>query len=94
MNQTLARFNEEVMTRENAWTAAGILTVIAGAMIGRTLLKSGWRAATGNEPPQDPDAEDTTWKQALTWAVVTGAIIGVARALSQKGASAAERRWA
>jgi hypothetical protein len=94
MNQTLARFNEEVMTRENAWTAAGILTVIAGAAMGRTLLKSGWRAVTGNEPPQDPDADDTNWKQALTWGVLTGAIIGVVRALSRKGASAAERRWA
>jgi len=94
MNHTLARFNEEVMTRENAWTAASILTVIAGAAMGRTLLKTGWRAVTGNEPPQDFDAEDTTWKQALIWAVVTGAIIGVVRALSRKGASAAERRWA
>lgn len=94
MNSTLARFNEEVMTRENAWTAAGILTVIAGATMGRTLLKGGWLAVTGNEPPQDPDADDTTWKQALTWGALTGAIISVGRALSQKGASAAERRWA
>lgn len=93
MKQTRANFNHRVMTRENAWTAVGILTVIAGATMGRTLLKSGWRAVTGNEPPKDPDADDTTWKQALTWGILTGAIIGVVRALSQKGASAFERRW-
>ncbi len=93
MNQTLARFNEEVMTRDNAWTVVGILTVVVGATVGRTLLKSGWRAVTGNEPPKDPDADDTSWKQALTWGVLTGAIIGVVRALSHKSASAFERRW-
>jgi hypothetical protein len=93
MNHTLAHFNEEVLTRENAWTAASILTVIAGAMMGRFLLKCGWRAMTGNEPPENPDGDDTNWKQALIWGVVSGAIMGVVRALSQKGASAAERRW-
>ncbi len=62
MNETLANFNRQVMTRENAWTAVGILTVVAGATMGRTLLESGWRAVTGNVPPKDPDADDTTWR--------------------------------
>ncbi len=93
MKQPQAKFNDRVMTRDNAWTAVSILAVVAGATMGRTLLKSGWRAVTGNEPPKDPDADDTTWKQALTWCVLTGAIIGVVRVVSRKGASAFERRW-
>lgn len=93
MNKTLARFNQEVMTRDTAWTAASILAVIAGATLARTVLKGGWRAATGNEPPADPDADDTSWKQALAWGISTGALIGIIRALARKGSSAAERRW-
>lgn len=81
------------MTPDNAWTAIGVLAVIIGSALGRKLLEGGWRAATGNEPPLNPDSEDATWLEALAWGVTTGAIIGVVRALSRHGTSFAGRRW-
>lgn len=93
MNQTLDNIRHELMTRENAWTLGSFLLVVAGAAAGRALLKRGWRATAGGEPPEDPDAGDTNWPEAIAWAVVTGALVGVARALARKGASAAERHW-
>ncbi|MBA2434181.1 MAG: DUF4235 domain-containing protein [Verrucomicrobiota bacterium] len=65
----------------------------AAAALGRALLKSGWRATTGREPPRNPDADDATWIEALVWAVVTGALVGIARALSRKGTSSVRRWW-
>lgn len=93
MNHTLDNIRDEFMTRENAWTLGSFFLVVAGAATGRALLKGGWRATAGGKPPVDPDATDTDWAEALAWAVVTGALVGVARALARKGASAAERHW-
>lgn len=93
MNQTLDNIRAEFMTRENAWTLGSFFLVVAGAAAGRALLKGGWRATAGNMPPVDPDADDTDWAEAIAWAVVTGALVGVARALARKSASAAERHW-
>ncbi len=93
MNRSLQELNDNVLTRDNAWTALGLVAAVAGAVIARSLLKAGWRSATGEEPPLNPDAADSTWREALAWAVVTGAIAGVARSLFRGGASKARRRW-
>lgn len=92
LDQKLDRLRDEIMTRENVWSLGGFLAVVLAAAIGRTLLKSGWRASTGTEPPQNPDSEEATWTQALGWAVVTGALVGVVRTLSRKGTNSI-RRW-
>lgn len=94
MNKSLNRLSDEVFTADNVWTAVGFLAVVVGAGVGRKLLKAGWRASTGKEPPLNPDAEDATWVQALVWGVVTGAIIGMVRAATRSGASSVRRHWA
>ncbi|MDQ6735504.1 MAG: DUF4235 domain-containing protein [Nitrospirota bacterium] len=93
MNKSLERLSDKVFTADNAWTAVGFLAVVLGAGVGRQILKSGWRASTGKEPPLNPDAEDATWLQSLAWGVVTGAIIGMVRAASRSGASSVRRYW-
>lgn len=94
MNRTLNRLNEELLTTETAWAAAGFFAAVLGAAIGRKLLKEGWRKASGKEPPINPGLEETTWIDAIAWGVVSGALIGVVRAASRHGASSARRRWA
>ncbi len=93
MNRSLQKLSDRVLTPENAWTALAFVAAVAGAAAARSLVKAGWRSSTGQEPPENPDAEDSTWKEALAWGVMTGAIAGVARALSRGGASKARRRW-
>ncbi len=93
MNMSLDRISDEVFTADNAWTVAGVLAVAIGAGVCRKLLKSGWRASMGNEPPLNPDADDATWVQSLAWGIVTGAIIGMVRAATRSGASSVRRRW-
>lgn len=94
MNRTLERISDQVVTQDNAWTLVTLVAVVAGAILGRKLLKGGWRAITGEEPPLNPDAEEVTWHSALGWAVVSGALVGLVRTLSRKGMSSARRRWA
>lgn len=89
----MSRLRNEVVTPEHAWTALAFVAAVLGAAAGRGLLKRGWRAARGTEPPISPSAEDATWTESLMWGVVTGAIIGVVRALSRQAARAAQHRW-
>ena len=81
------------LTSEQFWAAVGILCVIAGSACARKLMEGGWRKTMGCEPPLNPDDEESTWVQSLGWGLASGAIVGLARTLSHKGASAAQRRW-
>lgn len=89
----MSRLRDEVFTPEHAWTALAFVLAVAGAAIGRNVMERGWRAASGTEPPISPSSEDATWFESMMWGVVTGAIIGVVRALSRQGAQSAQRRW-
>lgn len=91
--ETFDHLREEILTRENAWTVGSLLVVVLGAAAGRALLKGGWRATTGREPPLNPEDDEVNWRSALLWAVVTGALVGIARTVSRKGASSIRRRW-
>jgi hypothetical protein len=93
MNRTLRRWDDQVFTPENVFTALALVAAIGAAAASRNLLKSGWRATTGTEPPISPESDDATWVQALTWGVITGAIIGIVRVLSRQGAASLHRWW-
>lgn len=93
MTKILDRLNERFLTRENVWSAIGLLAVVAGNTVGRHLLKAGYRATTGGEPPEDPLEDETNWGEALVWAVVTGALVGIVRTLSRHSARSARQRW-
>lgn len=68
------------------------LTVLAISTVGsiiaagaaRKALQFGWKAVTGEAPPDDPKSRETDWVIALTWAVASGAAIGVARLLAER----------
>ena len=92
MNRNLSQLTDRVFTPENAWTALALVAAIAAAAASRHLLEAGWRTTTGTEPPSSLESEDPTLVQSLTWGIVTGAIVGVVRVLSQRGTSALRQR--
>lgn len=53
----------------------------------RKVLTTGWKAATGSPPPANPEHPDTSWGEAIAWAVLSGALIGVARMLAARKAA-------
>ncbi len=64
-------------------TGGAVLSGIAA----KKVLSTGWKLVTGNEPPANPEHPDVTWGEALAWAVVSGAVIGVARMLTARKAA-------
>lgn len=70
------------------WTAAASVAAIGAAQVARKLLTKTWEAKRGRVPG-NPATDDTTWSEALVWAVVSGVTIGVVRLMAQRGVALA-----
>ncbi len=57
---------------------------IGSSFVARKVATVGWKAAMGSEPPVNPEDPEVTWQEAMAWAVVSGAAIGVARLLASR----------
>ncbi len=68
----------------------GIGAVVA-AVMARKALTAAWSMMTGEEPPQNPAAADTSWREALLWGAAAGLVAGLARTIGQRAAAGA---WA
>jgi hypothetical protein len=62
------------------------------ATVARKALTSGWKTATGNEPPSDPANPDVKWREAAGWAAASAAVVAVARLVAQRRVAATWRR--
>jgi hypothetical protein len=65
--------------------AAGIF----GAFVARKVLQTSWKTATGKEPPANPEHPEVTFVEAVSWAALSGAVIGVIRMLAQRKVASA-----
>lgn len=66
--------------------------VSTGATLGATivttrLLGVAWKAVTGHDAPTDEDDPGVSAVEVIAFAVVSGAILGLARHLAQRGAT-------
>ena len=64
----------------------GGVAVGAATLITKKVLDGTWKAATGNHPPTDAKDPELTWKEALAWALLSGAVVGVAQLIAARGA--------
>lgn len=69
------------------WTVFSLVSALGAAAVARKALDTGWRAATGKTPPENPADPDTAFGEAVAWAVVTGAAVAMARMLAQRRAA-------
>lgn len=63
-------------------TAAALLAGVAANKI----VAATWRAATGKPAPTDPMQPDVELREALLFAVISGALIALARLVAVRGA--------
>ncbi|CAN5582228.1 hypothetical protein BH10ACT1_BH10ACT1_28830 [soil metagenome] len=66
------------------WTLATTGAAIAAASVAKKALTKGWVKRRG-KVPGNPAGGDTTWSEALAWALVSGIGVGIARLLAQRG---------
>jgi len=78
----------EVVMGALTWKFLGTGAAVGAAAVARKIVTSGWTAATGKEPPANPEDPEVSWPEAVGWAVASGALIGVARLLATRQAAA------
>jgi hypothetical protein len=70
------------------WRVLGTGSTVVAVAVADRGLRVAWRGVTGNEPPLVPEDPDTRWGEALAWAMLSGALIGVARLVAARRAAA------
>ncbi len=73
------------------WTAAAGGVALLAATGAKKVLARSWTARRG-AVPGNPATSDTTWGEALVWAVASGVVVGLARLVAQRGVAEAFNR--
>ncbi|MDP9398125.1 MAG: DUF4235 domain-containing protein [Actinomycetota bacterium] len=66
------------------WKALGTGSAIGMGILAKKVATSVWKVAAGKEPPANPADPEVTWREALAWAVASGAIVGIARMVTTR----------
>ena len=69
------------------WRILGGISAVLAGIAARKALVTGWQKTTGHEPPANPATPGTGWGEAITFACVSGAAIGLARMLATRKAA-------
>jgi hypothetical protein len=75
---------------KQAWTVMGGLAAALAGLVAKHAIEIAWRTTTGKEPPANPESPETTWAEAVGFAVLSGVVLGLARLLARR---AAARSW-
>ena len=75
------------MPGKQAWSLVGGLSAAGSGIAVKRVLHKSWRAVTGNEPPANPEHPRTTWPEAIAYAMLSGALVGLARLVARKTAA-------
>jgi hypothetical protein len=67
-------------------------SALLGAALARKILTIAWKAATGKEPPANPEHPDVTWGEAASWAVASGVVVGLVKLIAQRQVAATWHR--
>lgn len=66
---------------------------VASGIAARKAANATWKLGSrGKEPPTDPTNPEATVKEAVAWAIFSGAVVGVARVLIARKLAERDRR--
>ncbi|GAA2026223.1 DUF4235 domain-containing protein [Pseudokineococcus marinus] len=74
------------------WKVVGTGGAVAAGIAANKVLTAVWRKSLGGEPPINPESDETTWKEAIAWALLSGAVVGVARLAFRRNAASYYRK--
>jgi thiazole synthase ThiGH ThiG subunit len=69
------------------WSVFSVVAALGAAAVARKALTTGWKAATGKQPPANPADPDVDMKEAVAWAVASGTLVALARMLASRRAA-------
>lgn len=77
----------------NAWTVVRLAAMLAAGFLVERIVTTGWQAASGHQPPTDPEDIDSHAGEVVLYAVLSGALIALARVLAIRGAARAYTKY-
>lgn len=69
------------------WTIFSLVSALGAASVAKKALNTGWRQATGKNPPANPADPDVDFWEAVAWAVVSGGLVALARMFATRRAA-------
>ena len=78
------------MLAKQAWSVVGGVAAALAGLVAKHAVEISWRKATGKEPPANPESPETTWAEAVGFAVLSGVVLGLARLVARRTAA---RSW-
>ncbi|GAA0309880.1 DUF4235 domain-containing protein [Kineococcus aurantiacus] len=69
------------------WKLVGPGAGILATAVASRVTKKIWVTATGSPPPDNPEDPDVAWREAVVWALASGAIIGLTRLVVERQAA-------
>lgn len=73
------------------WKLVTLVFAIPLAKMATKLTERIWLAVRPNDPPRDPAKSDTSWADAIGWAVISAIGLAIGRLLAARGAAKAWR---
>lgn len=69
------------------WAIASVVVALGSASVARKGMDASWKALTGKNPPENPADPDVELREAVLWAVFSGAAVALIKmAASRKAA--------
>ncbi|CAM3210075.1 DUF4235 domain-containing protein [Nocardioides dubius] len=69
------------------WSSMSLVTALISAAAAKKALNTGWKAATGKEPPSNPADPDVDLWEAVAWAALSGTFIALIKMLASRRAA-------
>lgn len=69
------------------WKVLGTGAAVGAGVLAKNVASKAWEKGTGKTPPTNPESPTTTWAEAAAWAVVSGALVGLARMVATRQAA-------
>lgn len=61
------------------WRMLGTGSAAVAASLAERGVRAVWTRVTGDDPPETPEDPDIRWGEAVTWALLSGAAVALAR---------------
>lgn len=69
------------------WKLVGPAAGIFATAVASRVTKKAWVTVTKSPPPDNPEDPDVAWKEAVVWALASGAVIGLTRLIVERQAA-------
>lgn len=69
------------------WTVFSLVSALGAAAVAKKAIDKSWTVATGKKPPANPADPDVELWEAVSWAMLSGTVVALARMLAQRRAA-------